>query len=160
MNRNQTLLLAFAAITMVALNAWAGQFKKAAYYRSGMRPSQVVTGDFNNDGNADLAFADWLSNQLVVLLGNGDGTFQKPLIIRAPSPTSLAAGDLDGDGNLDLVVAESGGQRFWDISGLSWGWEREISSRGDVRLGCILWSSDRGRLQRRRTLGRCSRRRG
>ena len=102
----QTLLLTAA---MVSLNAQAGQFKKAVDYRAGKLPSQVVTGDFNNDGNADLAFADWLSNQLVVLLGNGDGTFQKPLIIRAPSPTSLAVGDLNGDGNLDLVVAESGG---------------------------------------------------
>src|SRR5207245_10626681 len=56
-----------------------------------------------------LAFADWLSNQVVVLLGNGDGTFQKPLTFRAPSPTDLAVGDLDGDGNLDLAITESGG---------------------------------------------------
>ena len=106
---SRPLLLAFAAVTMVTFNAQAAQFKKAVYYRSGMRPSQVVTGDFNNDGNADLAFADWLSNQVVVLLGNGDGTFQKPLTFRAPSPTDLALGDLDGDGNLDLVITESGG---------------------------------------------------
>jgi len=101
-----TFLLALAVL---ATGASAGQFKKAAYYRAGMLPSQVVTGDLNNDGNVDLAFADWLSNQLVILLGNGDGTFQEPITIRAPSPTSLAVGDLDGDGNLDLAVVESGG---------------------------------------------------
>jgi hypothetical protein len=96
-----TLLLAFAAVAMATTSASAGQLKKAAYYHAGMLPSQVVTGDFNNDGNLDLAFADWLSNQLVVLLGNGDGTFQQPLTIRAPSPTALAVGDLNEDGNLD-----------------------------------------------------------
>jgi hypothetical protein len=106
---NWTLLVGLAALAIVTPIASAGQFKKAVYYRAGMLPSQVVTGDFNNDGNTDLAFADWLSNQLVVLLGNGDGTFQRPLTIRAPSPTALAVGDLNGDGNLDLVVAESGG---------------------------------------------------
>jgi hypothetical protein len=97
------------AFSMLTASAPAGQFKKAAHYRAGMLPSQVVTGDFNSDGNLDLAFADWLSNQLVILLGNGDGTFQEPLTISAPSPTSLAVGDLDGDGNLDLAVVESGG---------------------------------------------------
>src|ERR1700736_2892864 len=106
---NRTLLVALAALAIVTPVASAGQFKKAVYYRAGMLPSQVVTGDFNNDGNTDLAFADWLSNQLVVLLGNGDGTFRKPLTIRAPSPTALAVGDLNGDGNLDLAVIESGG---------------------------------------------------
>jgi hypothetical protein len=106
---NRTLLLVLVAVVIGAPTASAGQFKKAVYYRAGMLPSQVVTGDFNNDGNTDLAFADWLSNQLVILLGNGDGTFQKPLTIRAPSPTALAVGDLNEDGNLDLVVAESGG---------------------------------------------------
>src|SRR5579862_2586625 len=101
--------MSLAAFFFGVPNARAEQFKKPAYYRSGELPSQVVTGDFNNDGNTDLAFADWLSNQLVVLLGNGDGTFQRPLVVSAPSPTCVAVGDLNGDGNLDIVVAESGG---------------------------------------------------
>jgi len=101
------ILLAFAAVATVTPFASAGQFKKAVYCPAGRQPSQVVTGDFNNDGNTDLAFADF--DQLVVLLGNGDGSFQKPLIIRAPNPVALAVGDLNGDGNLDLAVIESGG---------------------------------------------------
>jgi hypothetical protein len=104
-----SLAFAVAALAITTQPASAGQFKKTVYYHAGKLPSQVVTGDFNNDGNTDLAFADWLSNQVVVLLGNGDGTFQKPLTISAPSPAALAVGDLNGDGNLDLAVIESGG---------------------------------------------------
>jgi len=69
-------LLAFAAVAIVTPFASAGQFKKAAYSRAGVQPSQVVTGDFNNDGNTDLAFADF--DQLVVLLGNGTELFRSP----------------------------------------------------------------------------------
>jgi hypothetical protein len=102
-----TFLLAVVTLFVGALSASAGQFERAVYYPAGRQPSQVVTGDFNNDGNTDLAFADF--DQLVVLLGNGNGTFQKPLIIREPNPVALAAGDFNGDGNLDLAVIESGG---------------------------------------------------
>jgi hypothetical protein len=42
-------------------------------------------------------------------LGNGDGTFQKPIQFRAPSPIDLVAGDFNEDGNQDLAVVESGG---------------------------------------------------
>jgi hypothetical protein len=63
----------------------------------------LVLGDFNGDGNIDLAVAS--SNAVYVLLGNGNGTFQSAL----QSPCSLcgyatAVGDFNGDGKLDLVV--------------------------------------------------------
>lgn len=43
---------------------------------------------------------------VVVLLGNGDGTFAGPLFFGADqSPFALAIGDLNGDGKPDIVVA-------------------------------------------------------
>ena len=39
-------------------------------------PSAIVTGDFNDDGFMDLAVTDAANNRVMILLGNGDGTFQ------------------------------------------------------------------------------------
>ena len=38
-----------------------------------------------------------------LLLGNGDGTFQVPILLSADAATTVAMGDFNGDGKLDLV---------------------------------------------------------
>ena len=43
---------------------------------TGDRPRSVALGDVNGDGRPDLAVANELSNNVSVLLGNGDGTYQ------------------------------------------------------------------------------------
>ena len=65
-------------------------------------------GDFNGDGVPDLAVADFASNTVSVLLGNGDGSFQGARSFDAGSnPSSVAVGDFNRDGQLDLAVANS-----------------------------------------------------
>jgi hypothetical protein len=66
----------------------------------------VVSGDFNRDGKPDLASAARydVNAPVSVLLGNGDGTFEKTTTGVAGG-LSIATGDLDGDGRLDLAVA-------------------------------------------------------
>ena len=69
----------------------------------------MATGDFNGDGRLDLVALNSGSNNLSVLLGNGDGSFQSAVNYGAgANPSSLALGDLNGDGKLDLAVANSG----------------------------------------------------
>jgi len=102
-------LLVAATLSVCAGYAHSGQFKKTTYYSAGRRPFAVVAAHFTRSGNMDLAFADWLSGQIVILLGNGDGTFQTPRKFPAPSPIELAAGDFNEDGNLDLAVVEANG---------------------------------------------------
>jgi|SRR5580704_2321299 len=59
-----------------ALIASAGQFLEAPQYTTGVNPQAVAVGDFNRDGNSDIAVVNSTSNTVSVLLGNGDGTFK------------------------------------------------------------------------------------
>ncbi len=61
----------------------------------------LVLGDFNGDGNVDLAVGDLTA--VFVLLGNGNGTFQSALQ-STPGGYEMAVGDFNGDGIPDLVV--------------------------------------------------------
>ena len=74
----------------------------------------VVVNDFNGDGNADLGICD-ISNgegRVGVILGNGDGTFQKPVYyatgLASATGFSFAVGDFNSDGNTDFLVSQPG----------------------------------------------------
>ncbi len=91
-----------------------GTFKAPINYPSGFNSSSVITGDFNGDGKLDLAVpnANLGGNPIVpgimILLGNGDGTFQPNVNYGAgANPSSVAVGDFNGDGRLDLVAADT-----------------------------------------------------
>ncbi len=68
----------------------------------------LVTGDFNGDGKLDLAVTEFISGQVQILLGDGDGTFQFFQAYPACDASGLASGDFNGDGILDLAVADAG----------------------------------------------------
>jgi hypothetical protein len=77
----------------------------------GSRPVSIVAGDFNGDGHLDLAVADQDSNEVSILLGNGDDTFKNPVTYAVGvDPDALVAGDFNGDGRTDLAVACQGNE--------------------------------------------------
>src|SRR5262249_25415331 len=81
-----------------------GSFQAPRYPTAGGGAVFVAVGDFNSDGQLDLAVASSPQNQVSVLLGNGDGTFRLPRNMSLSGPSSIAVGDFNGDGWLDLAV--------------------------------------------------------
>ena len=81
-------------------------------FRTGSGPVAVVAADFNGDAKADLAIANYDSNTVTVLLGNGVGGFTPAAGSPFPagtSPISLTSADFNSDGRLDLAVADADG---------------------------------------------------
>ncbi len=77
---------------------------------AGSSPQRNIAADFNHDGIMDLAAADAPNDQVVVMLGNGDGTFQSPVPYTVGrGPSTLIAADFDNDGKLDIAVGDSDG---------------------------------------------------
>ncbi len=101
----------------VLLGREAGFFGPPTCYPVGARPLSMVDADFNRDGVLDLAVGDPDSNDVAVLLGNGDGTFRAGGRFPAQNPISIATGDFDGDGSPDLAVVSD--EYFGSPPGLS-----------------------------------------
>jgi len=93
-----------------------GTFQPAVNYDVGNNPTWVAVGDFNGDGEVDLAVSDQNCvprcgpGVVSILLGNGDGTLQPHVDYGAAmGPNSVTVGDFNGDGRLDLAVAAGNG---------------------------------------------------
>jgi FG-GAP-like repeat len=76
----------------------------------GSWPEAVAVGDFNGDGQLDLAVANLNSNNVSILLGEGDGNFAaaSSSALSVYAPVSVGVGDFNGDGKLDLAVVSYG----------------------------------------------------
>jgi hypothetical protein len=84
---------------------------------SGPSPSWIEVADFNGDGNPDVAVANApcipMCGQVpvfvTVVLGNGDGTFQRGAHFPLPGgkrPIRLAVADFNGDKKPDIAVLD------------------------------------------------------
>jgi hypothetical protein len=98
-----------AAGTSIYLGQGDGTFIQGSYLSSG-RVSAI--GDFDGDGNQDVALAG--GEGVSIFLGNGKGTFAVPMSFLTANtnflsaPTFLTVADFNGDGKPDLAVANAG----------------------------------------------------
>ncbi|MEO8272056.1 MAG: LamG-like jellyroll fold domain-containing protein, partial [Aureliella sp.] len=72
----------------------------------GDQPAAFTLSDIDNDGNLDAVITLPNSNRVMLLSGNGDGTFSNPSYVAIPSsPKGVAAADLNQDGIVDLAIS-------------------------------------------------------
>ena len=99
----------------IFLNNGDGSFQPGVYYPvapetyTGASPVALSIADVNGDGFNDIVSSNFLSGDVTVFLGNGNGTVRIPTIGYATggSPHSPAlVADFNNDGKADLVVLD------------------------------------------------------
>lgn len=74
-------------------------------------PESLAAGDFDGDGDLDLAVTDIFGMRVFIMRNDGNGPTTPapypPLPVRAGFPRGIAASDFDGDGRADLAVGSN-----------------------------------------------------
>jgi hypothetical protein len=97
----------------VMLGRGDGTFETASPLSLGRGPRGITLADFDGDDKLDIATAisgGWFeTNQVNVLRGRGDGTFDPPAWHAVGiAPAWIASGDFNADGRPDLVTVNAG----------------------------------------------------
>jgi len=116
----------------VLLGKGDGSFKPQVNYPGCTIGSavQILLADFNRDGHTDIALGcsdrknanlnngnGGTNGGLVIILGNGDGTFKPPTLYPTGDVASIAMGDFNGDGVLDIVLTDNAQQNVIFFNG-------------------------------------------
>jgi hypothetical protein len=104
---NSAITLGTPSVALLINNADA-TFEPPVYYDGGTTPFALTFGDFDLDGDADLAVANHnaILNQVSILVNDGQGTFGLPMPFPAGGyPYSVLAANLNDDLKPDFVCA-------------------------------------------------------
>lgn len=93
----------------VMINDGRGRFGAPRFFDSGGEGEwALTTADMNADGVMDLVVGAEASRQVIVMAGNGDGTFTRASAVDAGGAVWMTAvGDLDGNGTADVAAANN-----------------------------------------------------
>lgn len=111
--------LTIGLFTASAVPSCAQMETRSSVTTPGYYPLSAVVGDFNRDGNLDLALIDYLpTGRVYVFLGNGDGTFGAVETYTVGiQPIYAATASFRNNGILDLVVGDSLSQNVYVMLG-------------------------------------------
>jgi hypothetical protein len=92
----------------------SGQPLPAGAYAAGPSVWSIAAGDVNGDGHPDIVVTNngLSTNEVTVLLNNGNGTFQAPVAMsvgKSPIPVSVVTGDFYNNGATDIATANDWG---------------------------------------------------
>jgi FG-GAP-like repeat len=91
----------------ILLGDGKGNLGAPAVITAGTVPTRLIAADFNGDHKLDLAVTNLGSNDVSILMGEGDGTFTTETVAVGMGPAGIAVGDFNRDGKADLAVANS-----------------------------------------------------
>ncbi len=103
-------------ISIVAFSQTPATFTTQTY-PSGEPTRRAVTADVNNDGILDIVLEPLRGQKFIVLIANGDGSFQAPVTHTLPvvtqSSVPITAADFNNDGKVDLLIENAGTNQMW-----------------------------------------------
>jgi hypothetical protein len=84
-----------------------GTFQTRIDTATGYYSNWLGSGDFNADGKIDFVTPNYVAQSISILLGRGDGTFNRTDQANDPatmSPSFVITGDANGDGRIDILT--------------------------------------------------------
>ena len=89
-------------------NDGTGGFTQTSSLQVDNGPYALAAGDWDEDGNQDLAVTQEWGSSITILTNDGTGAFTKTVSVSVgQNPTAITPGDWDGDGDPDLAVVNT-----------------------------------------------------
>ena len=132
-----TLTITLISVCLIA-PASANSFHAAGHFNTANHPVAIAAGDFDGDGNLDLAVVN--SNHTVsVMAGMGDGTFRDRVDYAiGVDGRSIVVADINGDGKADIAVGNAGTKSVSLLLGRGDGTFQSHSEAGAARVSGAL----------------------
>ncbi|CAF2833169.1 unnamed protein product [Rotaria sp. Silwood2] len=91
------------------------------HFNDSSTPYNVAVSDFNNDNLSDIAITVKDYDNIVILLGNGDGTFKEHMTFSIDNDNNsmgpMVVNDFNSDGLMDIVVATNDADNLYVLLG-------------------------------------------